>query len=58
MTKEKIEILSHKVMEQKQGDKREAVAALVAAVDSFLALGKYKQSEQAARVLAFVRANY
>jgi len=58
MTKERIEILSHKIMEQKQGDKREAVAALVAAVDSLLALGKYQQSEQAARVLAFVRANY
>lgn len=58
MTKEKIEILSAKIMEQKQGDKREAVASLVAAVDSFFALGKIKQSEQAAKVLAFVRANY
>ena len=58
MTREKIEILSAKVMEQKKGDKRAAVAALVAAVDSFFALGKREQSEQAARVLAFVRANY
>ena len=58
MTKEKIEILSYKVMEQKQGDKMEAVAALVAAVDAFFALGQVERAKQAAKVLAFVRANY
>ena len=58
MTKERIELLAWKIMEQQKQDKRGAVAVLVAAVDSLFALGKFEQSRQAQRVLDFVRANY
>ena len=58
MTKERLEVLSAKIMQQKQGDKREAVASLLAACDAFFALGQHEQAERAQKVLAYVRANY
>ena len=58
MTKERLEILSAKIMQQKQGDKREAVASLLAACDAFFALGQHEQAKRAQKVLAYVRANY
>ena len=58
MTKERVEVLAWKIMEQQKQDKRGAVAVLVAAVDSLFALGKLEQSRQAQKVLDFVRANY
>ena len=58
MTKERLEILSAKIMQQKQGDKREAVASLLAACDAFLSLGQHEQAERAQKVLAYVRSNY
>lgn len=58
MTKDKIELLAYKIMEQFHGDKAQAMRALGIASDEFFTLGQHEKAEQAQKVLEYVRANY
>lgn len=58
MTKDKIELLAYKIMEQFNGDKAQAMRALGITSDAFFTLGQHKKAEQAQKVLDYVRANY
>ena len=58
MTKDRIDVLAYKVMEQHKGDKQSAMRALALASDELFARGKYELAERAEKVLAFIRVNY